>query len=160
VPDASSGKLYSDVSGKTDPDVIAANSHPAVALEMQRQSYLNPRTLEREVGSGIGLRDPQLTDGVYQQVANTGRTLSDPHLTPEQQQAQIAEHQAAVEHSAQALSQRPRYGQPKNRENLEKTRQIAQAIITAMNGEALKTIWEQLRQLFQEIENENRPQQP
>jgi uncharacterized protein DUF4157 len=160
VPDASSGKMYSDVSGTTDPDAIAANSHPAVALEMQRQSYLNPRTLEREVGSGIGLRDPRLTDGIYQQVANTGRTLSDPHLTPEQQQAQIAEHQEAVEGSAATLSQRPRYGQPKNHENLEKTRQIAQAIISAMNGEELKATWEQLRQLFQEIENENRPQQP
>lgn len=161
VPDASSGKMYSDVSGETNPAVIAANSHPAVALEMQRQSYLNPRTLEREVGSGIGLRDPQLTSRVYQQVAGTGRTLSDPNLTPEQQQLQVAEHHAAVDAGTNTMiTDIPRYRRPADRAKLEKTRQLAHAIIEAMNGDDLKAKWDQLRQLFQEIENETRPQQP
>jgi hypothetical protein len=123
---------------------------------MQRQSYLNPRTLEREVGHGIGLRDPRLTSDVYQHVAGTGRTLSDPHLTPEQQRERLQQHQAAVDTSANALSQDRRYRRPGNSEKLEKTRQIAQAIIAAMDGPQLKAAWAQLKQLFQEIENENR----
>jgi hypothetical protein len=89
---------------------------------------------QREVGHGIGLRDDQLTKQVYQQVAETGRTLSDPNLTPEQRAAQIEQHQAAVDTGAAKVGRARPYREPDNRAKLEKSRELAHAIIERWMG--------------------------
>jgi predicted component of type VI protein secretion system len=165
VPAAKSGELYGDLAKTDDPVKKAANSHPAVALEMQSQTTLNSRNLGREVGKvGIGLEDQFVTSEVYQQVVNTGRTLSDPdpELTPEKRKARVAEHDRAVDTGADRAAglSRRKYRKPENQALLDKTKEIVHAIIEAMGAKELEGTWATLRELFLQIEKENGPQKP